>query len=220
VTPPPTKRSRLGWLGPAIALLGIAVGGLAVWFMISAKPTPGVIVDTIVIDDTAKFVVKTVAGDPEKNFVELHANNEVRWQALVPKYAGAPGRRGIAWNKGAAIVRVIRNNRAEVFALSMVNAKKLGGFRLAPNHGEIVADDGPIIVDDHIRAYQIVRGPDWIQLVGIDIDTGKGLWRAELGTTPVTEAGVRGGEVWVKQGALERKFHVFNGLETTIRRDL
>ena len=191
-------KTRLGWLGPAIVLLGLAVGGVAVWYMVTAKPKPGVVVDTVVIDPTAKFVVKSVVGEPDKNFVELLADGGVRWQALVPQYAGGPGRPGIAWNKGAVIVRVIRNKRAEVFALSMTDAKKLGGFRLAPNHGEILlsgADTGPIVVSDFIRAYQIVRGPDWNQLVGIDIDSGKGLWRVELGATPVTEAGIRGGEL-------------------------
>ena len=49
---------------------------------------------------------------------------------------GRKGAPGLAWNDVAVTVRILRGDRAEVFALNMQNGTKLGGFRLAPNHGQ------------------------------------------------------------------------------------
>lgn len=213
--PAPTRKARLGWLGPAIVAVGIAIGGFGVWFVVHSKPKASdTILDTVKIDETSKFVVRDeVNGDGTRSFVELVIGNDIKWQALIPRYAGKTGQSGIAWSKTAVLVRVIRNERAEIFALSMHDASKMGGFRLAPNHEAIAPDTGPITVSDSVRAYEIVNGPDWHQLVGIDLNSGRALWRVELGSSPISDAGVTGGELWLMQAGHKRKFFVFNGNE-------
>jgi hypothetical protein len=34
-------RSRLGWLGPAIVLVGAAVAAAGVWYIVHARPSAG-----------------------------------------------------------------------------------------------------------------------------------------------------------------------------------
>src|SRR5262245_29236914 len=114
------SRSHLGWLGPAIVLIGAAVAGLGVWYIVRAKPKPGPVIDTIAIDG-GKLVVRAEDGG-ERSFLELRAGEELKWQALIPHYVGAPGRPGIAWSANAVTVRVERHGRAEVFAFSLSNA--------------------------------------------------------------------------------------------------
>ena len=114
-------------------------------------------------------------------------------------------------------VRCVRAGHAEIFAFAMSDGHKLGGMLLAPNHGPIATNpDGPITVTDHIRSYEIVTGSDWHQLVGIDLASGRGLWRVELGPTPIHEAGIEAGKVWVEQGTRRRQFQVFNGMEVRL----
>jgi outer membrane protein assembly factor BamB len=210
----PAKKSRLGWLGPAIVILGVAVAGLGVWYMIHARPEAGAVIDTIKVENGGEIVVRSeVNGD--NDFVEARLNGETKWQAMVPHYAGKTGVSGIAWSPSSITVRVVRDDRAELFALSADDGHKLGGIKLAPDHGPIAKDaPGPITVTDHIRSYEIVSGADWHQLVGVDLRSGRGLWKVELGSTPIHDAGMDpGGEVWILQGTERRKFFVFNGME-------
>lgn len=211
----PAKKVRLGWLGPAIVIAGLAIGGVGVWYMIHARPVAGAVIDTVKVDNGGEIVVRAEAGDGDRAFVEARLHGETKWQALVPHYAGKTGRSGVAWSADSITVRVVRDDRAELFALATQDGHKLGGIKLAPNHGPIAKDaEGPLTVTDHIRSYEIVSGADWHQLVGVDLATGRGLWRVELGPTPIRDAGLdAAGEVWVQQGNERRKFFVFNGME-------
>jgi hypothetical protein len=95
-------------------------------------------------------------------FVEVRDGDEVRWQALIPPYAGRPGATGIAWSPTIVTVRVKRDGRAEVFALAMPDAAKVGGLRLAAEHEPIETQpDGPVTISDHIRSYEVVGGRNW-----------------------------------------------------------
>jgi hypothetical protein len=204
---------RLGWLGPVIVLVGVAVAALGVWFMITSKPTPGEVIDTFVVDPHTSIVVRAEQGG-DRSFVELSADNEVRWQALIPRYAGRKGNPGVAWSPVAVSVRVIRDERAEIFAVSMQDASKLGGIHLAAEHGPIARDaTGPLTLTDHVRSYEIISGPDWHQLAAIDLNLGEPLWKRELGPAPIEAAAVEGGLVWVQQRGVKRHFRVFNGAE-------
>src|SRR5687768_10273137 len=110
-------RRRLGLLGPIIVIAGLVIGGLGVWFMISNRPTAGVVIDEIPLDDKAKIVVRgETAG--ERSYVELHVDGDMKWQALVPLYGGRPGVPGIAWSDKVLSVRVVRDHRAELFAIA------------------------------------------------------------------------------------------------------
>lgn len=220
LAPAARKRVRLGWLGPALVLVGMAAAAVATWYIVRAKPEVGEVIDTIAIDERRAFVVRAEAGDRARNFVELRrragGEDELVWRALVPAYGGRPGAPGIAWSDTAVSIRVVRNERAEIFALSMTDAAKLGGFRLAPNHGPIrAATTGPVTLTDHVRSYELVAGPDWHQLVAIELASGEGLWRQELGPAPIDDAGIeeRGGArvVWIRQGDARRAFRAETG---------
>jgi len=207
------RRTRLGWLGPIIVLVAAAIAGLAAWAVVVGKPTPGAEIDRIPIDARTTFVVRA-EQDGGRNFIELIEGDKLVWSALVPHYAGRPGAPGIAWNNVAVSVRVLRDNRAEIFALSLHDATKIGGFRLAPNHGEVIKQKaGPVTLTDHVRSYEIVGGADWHQLVTIDLSTGEALWVQELGPIPVDAGAVEAGTVWVRQGGLKRAFRVADGVE-------
>ena len=205
-------RSRLGWLGPAIVGVGAAVAAVGVWYMVHARPAAGAVIDAIGIDDRRAIVVRAEAGGGERAFVELRDGDAVLWQALVPRYGGRPGAPGIAWSPTAVSVRVIRDGHAELFALAMHDASKLGGMRLAPDHGPIAEPaDGPVTLTDHQRSYEIVSGPDWHQLVAIDLASGHALWARELGPAPVRAGGVADGRVWIDQGAGPHAFAALSG---------
>jgi len=204
-------RARLGWLGPAIVLVGAAIAALGGWYVVHARPAAGAAIDTIAIDGRQSLVVRGESGG-DRAFVELRDGDQVKWQALVPHYAGRPGHPGIAWNQTAVSVRVIRDGHAELFALAMHDASKLGGMRLAPQHGKIVDDPAsPVTITDNIRSYEVVSGPDWHQLVAIDLASGKALWFRELGAEPIRAAGVDGHGVWIDQAAGRRTFAPLTG---------
>lgn len=200
------KRRWLGWLGPGIVGIGAAVGALGVWYMVHARPTAGAEIDRVAIDGRRALVVRAEAGG-DRAFVELRDGGQVRWQALVPPYGGRPGAPGIAWSPTAVSVRVVRDGHAELFALAMRDASKLGGMRLAPDHGPIAAGTGgPVTLTDHVRSYEVVSGAGWHQLVAIDLASGRALWAHELGPAPVRAGGVTGGQVWIEQATGRRSF--------------
>jgi hypothetical protein len=213
------QRQRLGWLGPAIVGLGVAVSALGVWYVVHARPVAGAVIDTIPVDAERKLVVRAEdGGQGDRAFVELRDGERVVWQAIIPRYAGRPGAPGIAWSPIAVTVRVIRDHRAELFALAMHDASKLGGMRLAPQHPGPIdeAAPGPVTLTDHERSYELVAGADWHQLVAVDLSTGKALWAAELGAAAAVAGGVTGRVVWIDQGAAgKRCFHTVSGAPAT-----
>lgn len=211
----PAKKTRLGWLGPAIVLLGVAVAALAIWFMVVSRPQAGDVIDTLVVDARHTLVVRAESGG-DRNFVELREGDRVLWQSIVPTYAGRAGAPGIAWNDLAVSVRVIRSGRAEIFAISRSNGSKLGGFRLAPTRSAVVKQaQGPVTLTDHARSYEIVAGADWHELVGIDLTSGEARWKQDLGATLIEAGGVDGAHVWVVQAGRRREFDGVTGKETS-----
>lgn len=209
-----TRGRRIGWIGIVLFGVGTAVAVLAAWYVMHARPKVGDVIDTIQIDPETTFVISAEAGDGNRSFIELDHSGETVWQALIPHYAGAKGRPAIAWNNKAVTVRVDRGNHAEVFALSMESAAKLGGFKLAPDHEPTTTQKtGPITVTDHIRSYELIGTDKWHELVAVDLNTGKALWAADLGHWQVTEAGVETPYVWVIQANQKRYYNVLNGNE-------
>jgi hypothetical protein len=193
-------KSKLGWLGPAIVIVGAAVAALGVWYMVHARPEAGDVVDEVAMDGASRVVIRNEAGDGVRAFVEVWDGDELRWQALVPHYVGSAKRHSVAWSSTAITVRVERGGRAEVFALSAKNAAKLGGFRLAVAHEPIVTPaSGPITVSDRERSYEFVGGASWHEVVAIDLTNGRALWKFDLGAAEVTDARVAGGVLQIRQ---------------------
>jgi len=207
------RRIRLGWLGPLIVVAGMVVAGLGLWVMLKNKPTPGAVIDEVELADKAKVVVRA-EDNGTRSFIELHVDGAMKWQALVPPYAGRRGVPGISWSDKVLMVRVIRDRRAEVFALAMHDSTKLGGIHLAPDKGPVARDvPGPLTLTDHIRSYELVSGDGWARIVAIGINLGKIVWTRDLPTTPIESAGLEAGFVWLQQGGEKRWFNVFSGKE-------
>jgi hypothetical protein len=193
------RKVRLGYLGPAIVLVGALVAGVAIWFMQTQRPVPGEVIDTFTIDPAHSLLVRHEAKS-DRGFIELRERGELKWRALIPPYAGSRGRSGVAWSDQAVTVRVSRNGRAEVFAFARENAHKLGSLRLAPEHEPIETHEkGPLTLSDHVHSYELVRGPEWQQLIAIDLARGGGDWKVDLDPAPITAGGVSGGTVWLQQ---------------------
>lgn len=211
-----TRRS-FGWIGIVIVAVGAAVAALGIWYFVSNHPKPGAVIDELAINADTKLVIRAEDGGP-RSFVELRHKDALKWRALVPTYAGKKGVPAIAWNENAVSVRVIRGEkgdpRAEIFAIAMRDASKLGGIKLAETHGAIKLDaPGPITVTDHVRSYELVAGDGWNQLTGVDLKIGSVLWQQELGPTPIEAATVEGGAIVLTQGGKKRWFNVFTGKE-------
>lgn len=210
------RRIRLGWLGPLIVGVGAAVATVGIWYFQHARPVPGAVIDTVAVDGERTLVVRGEASGGERGFVELRDGDRTVWQALVPRYGGRPGAPGVAWSATAVTVRVVRNGRAELFAIAFRDGSKLAGIRLAPEHGPVIdASTGPVTLTDHARSYELVAGAGWHQLVGIDLTTGRALWSRELGAAPVTAGGLTGsmtaGAVWLVQGGERRCYAAPSG---------
>ena len=210
------RKTRLGFLGPAVVIVGVIIGGIGGWIIYTNKPQAGGVIDTLVVDATTKIVVRAEAGGP-RAFVELHEGGDVTWQAMVPPYAGGPGRVGVTWSTVAVSVRVIRGDKAELFSLARANGSKLGGIHLASNHGTIKLDaKGPLSFTDHARSYELVEGDGWTQLSAVDLKLGTILWTKELGPTPITGGVIEGGQLVLDQAGTKygkRWFNVFTGKE-------
>jgi hypothetical protein len=205
------RSRRRGWIGIAIVLLGtvVALGGLVL--ILRGRPEVGELVDTIVVDGERSLIVRNEVGG-ERNFLELVEHGELAWRTLIPPYAGRPGAPGIAWGQGTVTVRVLRDGRAEVFALAMTNAHKLGGFKLAPGRGEAIKQArGPVTLTDHERSYELVTGRGWSELVAIDLAHGEALWRVDLGADAIDHADVDGKHVIVEQAGKTRRFDRVDG---------
>lgn len=210
-------KRRLGLLGPIIVIVGAIAAGVATWYMVSVRPKAGEVIDRIAIDNGAEIVIRREQGGP-RSFIELHEKGALKWQALIPPYAGAPGRPAIAWNDRAITVRVDRDSgRAEVFAFTRSTSSKLGALRLAQAHEPIrIHPEGPITLTDHVRSYEIVGGADWHELIAIDLKTGEGVWRTPLGQAPITAGGVEAGKIWLEQQGKKRWIDAATGREEAV----
>lgn len=210
------RKVRFGFLGPGIVIAGLIIGGFGAWMIYKNKPEAGGVIDTIVVDDKTKIVVRAEAGG-DRAFVELQQSGEVKWQAMVPPYAGSPGRVGVTWSDIAVSVRVVRGGKAELFSLARANGSKLGGMHLASEHDTIAPNaTGPLSISDHARSYEIVAGDGWNQIVAVDMKLGTALWKKELGPTPITAGTIEGGYLVLDQAGTKfgkRWFNVFTGKE-------
>lgn len=209
-------RRNTGWIGIAIVAVGIVVALAGTWYWRHAQPKIGGVLDTLALGDGRTLLVRAEDGG-DRNFLELRKGDDVVWQALIPHYPGSPGRPAIAWNAHILTVRVERDGKAEVWALSLLDSQKVGQYHVAREHEPIhTQPTGPITLTDHVRAYEIVGGADWHTLYGVDIETGKGVWQADLGPAAIDAGGVDAGTVWIRQAGRERRFDGATGREEAV----
>jgi hypothetical protein len=209
----PERKTRLGFLGPAVVIVGAVAAGFLIWYMQSVRPIAGDVIDTIAIDPRHSIVLRKEAKS-DRSFIELREGDVVKWQALIPHYAGAPGRPAVAWSDQAVTVRVARDGRAEVFAFARGTAHKLGTLRLSADHEPIeMHPSGPITLSDHRHSFELIGGADWHEVIAIDLANGSGAWKVELGAVPIEAAGVDGTHLWISQGGRRRTFDGASGRE-------
>jgi hypothetical protein len=206
---------------------GAVVAAIGVAYWMRARPVVGELIASYAAPEAGDDAFLVIRGERggDRAFIELHrrapgSDDAVIWQALVPRYAGDAHRRALAWSHDALTIRIERGNSAEVFALAMHDGTKLGGFRLAVEHEPIQVEPvGPITLTDHVRSYEIVGGTGWHQLIAVDLGTGNGLWKVDLGAAPVLDGGVEDGRVWVSQayqGGQRRAFDGASGHEQSV----
>ncbi len=209
-------RRKNGWLGITIVVVGIVVALAGTWYWRHVQPKAGDVIDTIALGEDRTLVVRAEDGG-ERSFLELTKGSELVWQALIPHYAGSRGRPAIAWGPHFVTVRVERDGKAEVWALSLDDSAKIGQYHLASEHQPIhTQPTGPITLTDHVRSYEIVGGADWHELFGVELASGKGVWQADLGPAPIDAGGVDGTTVWIRQGERERQFDGATGREEAV----
>jgi len=202
------------WLGPGIVIAGAAVAGVAIFYWRTVQPVAGEMIDSVPCGDDLTMVVRAEASG-ERSFIELHTHTKLLWDALIPHYAGSRGRPALTCGTNAATVRIERSGRAEVFGFLLQNGEKIGGFRLATEHEPITTQPtGPITIGDGVRSYEFVGGSDWHQVIAVDLDSGEGVWKADLGPQPVTDAGFEHGKLRIRQGDQTRFLDVMTGHST------
>jgi hypothetical protein len=207
---------KLGWLGPAIVIVGAATAGVAVWYWRSVQPIAGDEIDKVPCGAQTIIVRSELGG--ERSFIELRgAGDQIVWQALIPHYAGHFGRPAVACGETAATVRIERSGRAEVFGFLLQDGEKIGGFRLATEHEPIATQPtGPITLTDRVRSYEFVGGAGWHEVIAVDLPSGKGVWKVELGPDPVTDAAIEGARLRIQQGAKVRFLDSASGRDETV----
>ncbi|MGE5185985.1 MAG: hypothetical protein ACM31C_28210, partial [Acidobacteriota bacterium] len=125
-----------GWLGITIVVGGIVVALAGTWYWRHAQPKAGAVIDTLSLGEGRTVVVRAEDGG-NRSFLELRNGDDLVWQALIPHYAGSPGRPAIAWSSHILTVRVERDGKAEVWALSLGDSEKAGQYHFASEHQPI-----------------------------------------------------------------------------------
>lgn len=210
-------RARLGLLGPLVVIVGVAAAAVGIWFMLHVRPAPGKFIDGVALDDDSFIAVREQSGT-DRNFIEVTRQNKLLWQAMIPHYAGRVGAPAIGISKTAMTVRIARRGRSEVFGLSLTDSRKLGALLLgkdrpvsATSHcGEVIT------VTDDERAFELISSPDDNAIASIDVTSGMAGWQADLGKSPIVDAGVADGVVWVKQLDMIRAFRAVDGSKTEV----
>jgi len=208
VTTKDTPRASNRWLAPILLGLGLAVGSLGVWWMMRARPAPGAYIDLLAVSRNSAVAVRSERGN-DRAFVELIDGGRVRWQAHVPHYQDPPDGVGIAASVNSVAVRIVRQGRPEVFALSPLDADKLGSIALATD-AKRPSPDGYTLprvttVSDGHTTYELCGAEgDWIKVFAFSLKDGRLLWRKDVPPAAYLDAAAGAGRLtmWSQGGAL------------------
>jgi hypothetical protein len=176
------RRASGRWLAPTLLAAGVAIGAFGVWFMMHARPTPGAYYEVFAMDDRRAVALRHEDGS-ERSFVELvEIGRGVRWQALIPPYAGRPSAPGIAASPTAITVRVRREGKDWVWALSTDDDDKLGEVELIEGGPRAGAHPPAVVtVSDATQSFEFT-GDDAhsTSVTAIQLAQGHPQWRLEL----------------------------------------
>lgn len=197
------RRASGRWLAPALLTLGVAGGALGVWYMMHAHPRAGAYYEVFAIDDHLAVALRAEEGS-ERSFVELvDRGRGVRWQALIPEYAGRADAPGIAASPTAITVRVRRDGKDELWALSTEDADKLGQVGLLAGAARAGAKPpAAITVSDATQSFELVGDATHsTAITAIQLADGHAQWRVDLGADDVAGAWLGPDALWIRTTA-------------------
>jgi hypothetical protein len=176
-------------------IVGLAAGGVGIWFMRRAQPEPGAPIDTI-RDERDHYTV-TVVREAHSDHAFLQWKDDRsgdHWEALIPPYAGAPGKVAVATSATAVSVRIVRD-RPELWVFATDDATKLGSISLdgyAPGGWDAKAAPRSTVVTagDNLHGFEVIDGKTGTAIVAIDLSRGSVLWHREF-PGPIRELRIR-----------------------------
>jgi hypothetical protein len=172
-------------------IVGLAAGGVGIWFMRSAQPEPGAPIDRIHDEQNHYTVAIVREAHSDHAFLEWKDDRTGdHWEALIPPYAGAPGTVAVATSATAVSVRVVRD-RPELWVFATEDSTKLGSISLdgyAPGGWDPKAARRSAVVTagDGLRGFEVIDGKTGTAIVAIDLSRGSVLWHREF-PGPISE---------------------------------
>lgn len=204
MTKPPRASGK--WLAPVLLAVGVAVAIAGAWVMKTSRAKAGAYFEVLATDGPYAVALRRQDG-VDRAFVELiEIGKGVRWQALIPPYAGTPTAPGLAASPTAVTVRVARNGHDELWALSTEDSEKLGQLHLEPGPAATgVRAPGVVTVADAVDSYEFSGATDRAtSVVAIELARGAPLWRVVLPPRTVRGAWIDAQTLWIEtdQGTL------------------
>ncbi len=198
----PTRASGK-WLAPTLLAIGLAVGGLGVWVMVSSRVHAGAYFEVLATDGPYAVALRHHDDSPRAFLELIEIGHGVRWQAMVPPYAGTPTAPGLAASPTAITVRIRRDGRDELWAMSTRDAEKLGQPGLVPGApAPGVQPPAVVTVADSVQSFEFAGAVDHeTSVVGIELAVGAPKWRIELGKVSVRGAWLDAKTLWIDTGA-------------------
>jgi hypothetical protein len=205
-------RHRLGWLGPLLVIIGLAGGAFGIWWMQQVRPVAGKVIDAIALGDDAYVVIRDQQGS-SRNFLEMIVAGNVKWQTMIPPYAGRLGSPAIGVGPDTLSVRLVRNGHSEVFGLSISNASKVGSFKIAADRpASPTGHCGKVItLTNGSLSFEVVEGDGWNDIAAVDVTTGVPIWSAKLGAATILDGGFVDDVVWLWNGTATLAFALADG---------
>ena len=196
-----SERRLLGRIFPVLMAV-VAVSAVVFgWSALGQRPTATGFIDLINLDGEYAVVVREVEGDADRSFISLfHARDGERWGGVIPRYAAhGDARTAIAGTSEVVAVRTVSYGQPKVFAYDARYSRWLGsvfplGETGSPSQG---SSDGYVLpsvgsLAGGGQAFEIFgQENSWTTAVSFDLEHGKVLWSADLGSETILRAWLR-----------------------------